>query len=58
MMALSTYKLMVLAIKNYKAGKGTDTYDSLCEKMDTFLVANRLTIDEYNELMAMLGDKE
>ena len=32
--------------------------DGLIEKMDAFLAADRLTVEEYNELLTMLGSEQ
>ena len=37
--------------------KGTPDFDDLKSKMDVFLVANRLTQEEYKELMGMINSK-
>ena len=35
--------------------KGNYVKDEILEKLDVFLLANRLTKDEYNELVSMLN---
>jgi len=50
------YKLMKKLIANYKAGKGGYTKERLLELMDVYLAAQRLTVEEYQELFAELEE--
>lgn len=34
--------------------KGDYVYDDMCNKLDVFLLRNRITKDQYNELMNMM----
>lgn len=48
-----TYKLCLTVIN-----KGTyGTKDEMLAKLDVFLLNNRITEDEYNELVALLNSK-
>ena len=54
---MSTYEMIKKSIEAKKArGALTETFiDSTKTKLDVFLMAERITIEEYNELMAMLA---
>ena len=47
----SVFNLCMALIKRGKT-------DGLLEKMDTYLAADRLTVEEYNELLAMLNGND
>lgn len=46
-----TYLYCKIIIQN----KSYDTKDDMLEKLDVFLLNNRITNDEYNELVSMLN---
>ena len=48
-MALFVYNLCIALIMRGKT-------DGLLEKMDAYLAADRLTVEEYNELIGMMGN--
>ena len=49
-----TYKLCVKAINNGTYG----TKEEMMIKLDVFLLNNRITQEQYNELVALLESKE
>lgn len=51
----STYKLCKRIIEKDKKN-GTLNVEEMSEKLDVFLLNNRITEEEYNELMAMMSD--
>ena len=53
---MSTYVMVKKSIESKKArGALTEAFvDATKTKLDVFLMAERITIEEYNELMAML----
>lgn len=50
-----TYNTCKKVILNQKA-KGTLDIEEMTEKLDVFLLAGRLTADEYNELIKLMGE--
>lgn len=53
---MTTYEMMKLSIEaKKKRGALTESYvNSTMAKLDVFLANDRITIDEYNELVALL----
>jgi len=50
-----TYKLMKRVIENGLKKGNLDVEDTM-QKLDVFLIANRITIEEYQELVAMIEE--
>lgn len=48
-----TYKLCIAVIERGTYG----TKEEMSEKLDVFLLNNRITEDEYNELISLLNSK-
>lgn len=53
----NTYKLMKRTIENQKR-KGTLDVDSTMNKLDLFLMRDRITADEYQELAELVNDEQ
>lgn len=53
----STYKLCKKVITKEKAN-GTLDVEEMTEKLDVFLLNDRITDEEYNELVALMTDGE
>ena len=53
----NTYKLMKRTIENQKK-KGTLDVDSTMDKLDIFLMRDRITPDEYQELAELVNDEQ
>lgn len=49
------YNLCVTLINKYKSAKSEDKLRDLAEKIDVYYMAGRLTTDQYNELIVMIG---
>ena len=46
---------MIYTLLKNKITRGTYDKDDLVNKMDTYLLFNRITEEQYNELMALMG---
>lgn len=49
------YKLMTRLIEMYENGKGSNTKETLIEKCEAYYATNRLTTEQYTELMTKIN---
>jgi len=49
------YNLCVTLINKYKKAKAEDKLADLANKIDVYYAADRLTTEQYNNLIAMIG---
>ena len=52
---MASVKRICVALINAEKKKSEPNYEPIIEKMDIFLGANRLTTDEYTELMELIN---
>lgn len=52
---MASVKRICVALINAEKKKSKPNYEPIIEKMDIFLGANRLTTDEYTELMELIN---
>ena len=50
-----TYNLCVALIKKYKKAKDAAKLEDMKNKLDVYLAADRITAEQYEELMAMIN---
>lgn len=50
-----TYNLCVTLINRYKKSGQTERLEELKDKIDVYFAANRLTEEQYNALLTLIG---
>lgn len=54
MASASTYKVAKQLVINYNAGKGSKSKEDILNLLDIYLAGDRITEEQYNELVGML----